>query len=108
MPAVRKPEGSIKQARLTQGQQTAIFKALSDPHRFELLKKIAKAGSPLACSEAGACVSISPATLSHHIKELESAGLIDVRREGKFHLLTPRAGVLDAIAAALSALENAE
>ena len=92
--------------RLSRAQQTAIFKALADPHRFELLQRIAKANCPLGCAEARAALPISAATLSHHIKELETAGLIDVRREGKFHFLTLRPGVLDSLAYSLKALEN--
>jgi ArsR family transcriptional regulator, arsenate/arsenite/antimonite-responsive transcriptional repressor len=92
--------------RLTHASQTAIFKALADPHRFELLQRIAKAGCPLGCSQALSALPISAATLSHHIKELETAGLIDIRREGKCAYLSLRPGVLGAVAASLSALES--
>jgi ArsR family transcriptional regulator, arsenate/arsenite/antimonite-responsive transcriptional repressor len=99
-------QASKTSARLTRTRQTAIFKALADPHRFELLQQIAKAGCPLGCAQALAALPISPATLSHHIKELESAGLIEIRREGKFAYLTLRPGVLESVAASLSALET--
>jgi ArsR family transcriptional regulator len=95
---VRKP------ARLTAARRTAILKALADPRRFELLERIARAGCPLGCAEARAALPISAATLSHHIKELEAAGLIDIRREGKFHFLTLRPGVLESIVSLLGAL----
>jgi ArsR family transcriptional regulator, arsenate/arsenite/antimonite-responsive transcriptional repressor len=93
--------------RLPRARQTAIFRALADPHRLELLRRIARAGSPLACADARASLPISAATLSHHIKELESAGLIEVRREGKFAYLTLRPGVLAAAAQVLAGLETA-
>jgi ArsR family transcriptional regulator len=91
-------------ARLTRAQRTAILKALAEPHRFELLERIARAQCPLACSDMLAALAISPATLSHHIKELETAGLIHVRREGKFAYLTLRPGVIKSLAATLAAL----
>jgi ArsR family transcriptional regulator len=100
------PARPAKPTRLTRARRTAILKALADPRRFELLERIAKAGCPLGCAQALASLPISAATLSHHIKELESAGLIHVRREGKFHFLTLRHGVLQVLADGLAALED--
>jgi ArsR family transcriptional regulator len=94
-----------KTPRLTRARRTAILKALADPRRFELLERIAKASCPLGCSQALAALEISPATLSHHVKELEAAGLIEIERAGKFHNLTLRPGVLEALAETLKALE---
>ena len=97
---------ATKPTRLTRTRRTALLKALADPRRFELLEKIAKANCPLGCAQALAALPISAATLSHHIKELEAAGLIEVRREGKFHFLTLRPGVLQALADGLAALDQ--
>ena len=92
--------------RLTRARRTTLLKALADPKRFELLERIAKASCPLGCAQAQAALEIAPATLSHHIKELETAGLIEVKRQGKFHYLSLRPGVLDALGKYLQALES--
>jgi ArsR family transcriptional regulator, arsenate/arsenite/antimonite-responsive transcriptional repressor len=84
-------------SRLSRARRTAILKALADPHRFHLVEQIAKAGCPLGCAQARSSLAISPATLSHHIKELEAAGVIEIERQGKFHLLSLRPGVLEAL-----------
>jgi ArsR family transcriptional regulator len=107
MPESGFAQSTPKSLRLTRARQIAIFKALADPHRFVLLQQIAKAECPLSCSQALSTLSISAATLSHHVKELETAGLIDISREGKFAYLALRPGVLEAVAASLSALELA-
>jgi ArsR family transcriptional regulator, arsenate/arsenite/antimonite-responsive transcriptional repressor len=101
---VEKPR-TAKPARLSRARRTVILKALADPRRFELLERVAEAQCPLSCAQARAALPISAATLSHHVKELETAGIISIRREGKFHYLSLRPGVLEALAAALSALE---
>jgi ArsR family transcriptional regulator len=97
---------ATKTTRLSNTQRTTLLKALADPRRFELLERIAKNNCPLGCAQALTAMPISAATLSHHIKELETAGLIDVRREGKFHFLSLKSGALEALASALSLLEN--
>jgi ArsR family transcriptional regulator len=100
IPPERKP------SRLSRARRVAILKALADPRRMALLERIAQAGCPLGCAQALAALSISAATLSHHVKELETAGLIDVHREGKFAYLTLRPGVLASVAGSLAALET--
>ena len=95
---------AAKSPRLTRAQRTAILKALADPKRFELLERIARSECPLGCSQAIEALAIAPATLSHHIKELQTSGVIDVRREGKFAFLSIKPGVLEAIAASLTSL----
>ena len=100
------PAATPKSPRLTRARRTAVLKALADPRRFELLERIAKAPCPLGCAQARAALPISAATLSHHIKELETSGLINVRREGKFHYMSLRPGVLESLAASLSALDQ--
>jgi ArsR family transcriptional regulator len=61
-----------------------ISKAVSDPTRFMILSRIAQAGE-LACAELTQELPVTPATISHHLKELTSADLVEIRREGKFH-----------------------
>src|SRR3569623_756719 len=100
MPSAKPEANSVPGAtpvRLPRAQRTAILKALSDPKRFELLETIARSQCPLGCTAAHEALSIAPATLSHHIKELLTSGLIDVRREGKFAFLSIKPGVLEAL-----------
>ena len=96
--------GVARPVRLTRAQRTAILKALSDPKRFDLLEKIARSQCPLTCTIAKEALSISAATLSHHLKELQTSGLIDVRREGKFAFLSIKPGVLEALSVYLQSL----
>ena len=64
-----------------------IARAVADPTRFAIFSRIARAGE-LACSGLTQELDITPATISHHVKELNKAGLIEARREGKFYFYT--------------------
>lgn len=80
-----------------------INKALADPHRYELLRRIASCDE-MACMDIRAQIRLSAATLSHHIKELTSAGLIEVRKEAKFIHLKLRRKVWKAYLSELAKL----
>ena len=82
-------------ARLTQHQIEDIARAVSDPRRFAILKQVAS-GSCVSCSSLNEHKKISPATISHHMKELETAGLVRAARDGKFVSYTLRRDVLKA------------
>ena len=85
---------ATKRIELTEEQIHLIAKALADPRRMELLRQIGSCRKRMECAEIRDCQPVSAATLSHHMKELEVAGLVQVTREGKFASYTLRRDVL--------------
>jgi ArsR family transcriptional regulator len=69
---------------LTEEQVQRIAKALADARRYDILKKLSAREAAIPCSEMLAGAGISPATLSHHMRELELAGLVRAEKDGKF------------------------
>jgi len=67
-----------------------ITRALVDGRRFEILERIAAVKDEISCIDLRAEIPISRATLSHHIKELATAGLIETRRQSKYMYLRMR------------------
>jgi ArsR family transcriptional regulator, arsenate/arsenite/antimonite-responsive transcriptional repressor len=86
--------------RLTSRQFELIAKALADPRRMALLETIA-GERPCPCARLRDQFPVSKATISHHIKELVRAGLVDARKAGQFLQCEVRREVLRAYTAEL-------
>jgi ArsR family transcriptional regulator len=60
-----------------------VFKALGDPVRLRLLSMIAsRAGGEVCVCDLTPAFDLSQPTISHHLKLLRQAGLIDSERRG--------------------------
>ena len=64
------------------GEGAAVFKALSDPIRLRLMSIIASAGAEVCVCDVTAHFKVSGPTISHHLRVLREAGLIDHQRRG--------------------------
>jgi ArsR family transcriptional regulator, arsenate/arsenite/antimonite-responsive transcriptional repressor len=60
-----------------------ISKALADETRLMIFEAISSR-SEMNCGEIVAMRGVTPATVSHHLKILADAGLIESRRQGQF------------------------
>ena len=70
-----------------------LFKALANPNRLRLFLRLLSCcapdercavDSPSACvGELGADMDLAPSPISHHLKELNRVGLIEMRRVGQ-------------------------
>jgi DNA-binding transcriptional ArsR family regulator len=70
--------------KLTKEHMNLIAKAVAEPRRYEILRQIGSADRAAPCTDVRGCLPVSAATLSHHLKEFETAGVITVIRKGKF------------------------
>jgi ArsR family transcriptional regulator, arsenate/arsenite/antimonite-responsive transcriptional repressor len=60
-----------------------ISKALGDETRLRIFEAISSS-IEMNCGEIVSMRGVTPATVSHHLKILSEAGLIECRREGQF------------------------
>jgi DNA-binding transcriptional ArsR family regulator len=76
----------MKATGMTDTEFYRIGKALADPKRFRILQELTARTDEMLCQALLHEVRVAPATMSHHLKELITAGLIDSRKDGQ-HLV---------------------
>ena len=79
-----------------------VFKAIADPVRLRLLSLIAShaGGEACVCELTGAFALTGP-TISHHLKVLREAGLVDSERRGTWIYYRVQPDLLAQLSAAL-------
>ena len=81
-----------------------VFKALADPARVRLLSIIASSGPEGACvCDLNESVDLSQPTVSHHLKRMLDAGLLERERRASWAYYRLRPGVLQTLAGILGA-----
>lgn len=71
-------------------EHVEAFKALAHPGRLQVFFHLVHAGRPLQANEIQTALNVPAPTLSHHLNELEQAGLIERQRKERFIFSTVR------------------
>jgi DNA-binding transcriptional ArsR family regulator len=95
---------NVVQARLTsmdlhhpdrnEIELAAVMHALSDPHRLEMVRRLAEDAEPRPCGTFD--FDISKSTMTHHLRTLREAGVIQQEKAGTTKLTWLRRDDLDA------------
>jgi ArsR family transcriptional regulator, arsenate/arsenite/antimonite-responsive transcriptional repressor len=95
----------LSAATLSEEEATAtaaLFAALADPARVRIVNVVATSAEPVCACDLIEPLGLSQPTVSHHLKKLVDAGLLDREQRGKwaYFSLTPEAterlaGVVD-------------
>jgi ArsR family transcriptional regulator len=84
------------------------FKALGDPVRLQLMSMIASApGGEICVCDLTPAFEVSGSTISHHLKTLREAGLVDAERRASWVYYRPRPGLMRQLATLLTPSEAA-
>jgi ArsR family transcriptional regulator len=77
-------------------QIASLLKALSDPIRLRMMSMIAAVDEACVC-DLTAPFEVSQPTISHHLKVLREAGLVDSERRGTWVWYRARRAAIDAV-----------
>jgi ArsR family transcriptional regulator len=90
----------ILEAPLTKTEAARLadwYAVLADPTRLRLLSLISAAGEACAACDLVEPLGVSQPTVSHHLKTLRDAGLIDSEKQGRwiyYHTIPERLAIL--------------
>ena len=83
-----------------EAQATAeLFKALGDPARVRIVNTLATNGEPVCACEFEPALGLSQPTVSHHLKKLLDAGLLQREQRGKWAYFSLKRDAVEKLAA---------
>ena len=85
-------------------QLAAIAKAIAHPVRLQIVELLSRFGGQVCACDIEAQFALSQPTISHHLKVLRTAGLIDYERRGLWAFYFARGEGLDALRTFLDGL----
>jgi ArsR family transcriptional regulator len=85
------PETSVYDRDMT--EETTLFKALADPARVAILATLARSEHEVCVCDFTAGLELNQSSVSHHLKLLKDAGLVNSVRRGTwgYYSLAPDA-----------------
>ncbi len=86
---------SVEQAAAT----AEVFKALGDPARVRIVNLLATSSKPVCVCEFVEPLSLSQPTVSHHLKKLVDAGLLEREQRGKWAYFSLKSDAVAKLAA---------
>ena len=89
-------------ATLTESEAHAtadLFKALSDPARVRIVNLIATARSAVCACDLNDGLDLAQPTVSHHLKKLTDAGLLEREQRGKWAYFSLKRDAVEKLAA---------
>ncbi len=84
----------------------AVFRALSDPTRVQMLRMLADAGTALCVCDLTAAFAQSQPTISHHLAKLRDAGFVHSEKHGIWTFHSLREDMPEACRSALAMLRG--
>jgi len=84
----------------------ALFKALADPHRVRIVNRLATSRQPVCACEFTDLLDLGQPTVSHHLKKLVQAGLLDREQRGVWAYYSLRPAALRRLAAVVDLRED--
>lgn len=66
----------------------AVFRSLGDPHRVKIVNLLATSGEPVCICELTEPLGLTQPTVSHHMRKLLDAGLVEREQRGKWAYFT--------------------
>jgi ArsR family transcriptional regulator, arsenate/arsenite/antimonite-responsive transcriptional repressor len=92
------PLGASELDEVEAAATAEIFKALGDPARVRIVNVLARSGGSVCACEFEPALGLSQPTVSHHLKKLTEAGLLDREQRGRWAFFSLKRDAVEKLA----------